>query len=108
MSFITTTWLSVRLTLRSTTTQYPQNEYRVQAGERDTGKKGGGQERPIWGTRVPANLEPGVVRQSSAVNGMVVQLIHPVMGHLNDLDMSDNSTIGVSGKDNLGTEEGRQ
>ena len=57
---------------------------------------------------MPANLEPGVVRQSSAVNGMVVQLIHPVMGHLNDLDMSDNSTIGVSGKDNLGTEEGRQ
>ena len=92
----------------STANQYSQDEYRAQSGERDTGNEGGRQERPTWGTRVPANLELRVVRQSSAVNGMVVELIHPFIGHPNDSDTSENSTNGVSGNDDGRNEKGKQ
>ena len=83
----------------STANQYSRDEYRAQASERDTSKEGGGQERGAWGTRVPANLKPGVGSQSSAVNGMVVELIHQIIGHPNDSDTGENSTIYVGGND---------
>lgn len=57
---------------------------------------------------MPANWEPGVGRQSSAVNGMVVELIHPIIGHPNDSDRSENSTVYVSGNDESRNEKRSQ
>jgi len=57
---------------------------------------------------VPANPEPGVVRQSSAVNGMVVELMHSFVSHANDSNASEVFKPCVSSGGNITYEKGRQ
>jgi len=90
----------------STSNQYLRSSYSQQEGERDRAKRGEGQERPTWGTRLPANAGSRDIHQSSAVNGMVVELIHPFVRNVQDSDTSHDS-VGETSPEVMAGERAR-
>ena len=63
--------------------QYRQAEERKNIGKEDTA---GRQERLPWGARISTKADSGV-HQSSAVNGMVVEVVHQPTSNVTESDL---------------------